>query len=420
MPAETIELVIESLGAGGDGVARTPEGPLYVPFALPGEHVRVKPAGRRGEGRAAELIELITAAPERATPPCRHFGTCGGCALQHFAGPAYLEWKRGLVVTALSHRGLAGIEVRSCVPTPPGSRRRVRLRAARHGSGADLGLNRRRSREIVPLEECPLLRPALAALLAPLARLMASVQIGRRPIEVQLTETQGGVDLWIVDDMPLMPMVRAALVHFADSFDLARVSHGGRWPELVLRRRPATLAFGPASVEPPPSSFLQPSAEGQAAIQALIGEAARGAGRIADLFAGAGTLSLPLATAAAVDAFDADADALSALDAGVRAAAGLRPLRTYRRDLFRRPLQPAEFKGYDAVVLDPPRAGAQAQAEALAASPVELVAAASCNPATFARDARILVDGGFRLDWVAPVDQFLWSPEVELVACFRR
>jgi 23S rRNA (uracil1939-C5)-methyltransferase len=410
----TLELRIVALGAGGDGIAETTEGPVYVPYTLPGERVRARPGPARGSGRAAEVTELLDAAPERVVPPCRHFGICGGCALQHFAAATYLEWKRGLVLTALARRGLTAIAVRPCVATPPGSRRRVRLRALVRGGGASLGLNRRRRHEIVPLSECPLLRPALTALLRPLAGLLPKIVRERRPVDVQLTATNGGVDLWIASDAARDLAADEALAAFAAAHDLARVCWGTE-PETVLRRRPAALRFGPAQVEPPPSTFLQPSAEGEAAILRLAGEALDGAAPVADLFAGAGTLSLPLGAALAVDA---DAPALAALDVGARAVD--RPLETLHRDLFRRPLLAVELADYAAVVLDPPRAGARAQAEALAASSVPTVVMVSCNPASFARDARILVDGGFRLDWIAPIDQFLWSPEVELVARFSR
>jgi len=420
MATERVELEIEALGAGGDGIARDAEGPIYVPFTLPGERVLAALGGRRGEGRTAAPIEVLRAAPERITPACRHFGVCGGCALQHQNRAAYLDWKRDLVVTALTRRGLSDVEVAACIATPPASRRRVRLRAVHGDGGVRLGLNRRRSHEVVALQECPVLRPALAALLAPLRRFLPQVLPRRARAEVQLTETEAGVDLWIAAAAPLRLATREALTGFAEAHDLARLSWGGAELETVVRRRPAAHRFGPALVEPPPTSFLQASALAEAEIVSEVCQAAARAARIADLFAGAGTLSLPLAASAAVTAIDADAAALDALATAARHSAGLKPLTVERRDLFRRPLIAAELAGFDAVVIDPPRAGARAQAQLLAASDVACVIAVSCDPASFARDARILVDGGHRLERVTPIDQFLWSPEVELVACFRK
>lgn len=420
MAARRAELEIQALGAAGDGIARGAAGPIYVPYTLPGERALVELGGRRGEGRAGRSLEILKAAPERVEPPCRHFGICGGCALQHLENAAYLEWKRRLVAAALARRGLQEVEVEPCIATPPASRRRVRLRAILDGGGVRLGLNRRRSHEVVPLEVCPLLRPALAALFAPLRALLPRILPVRSRADVQLTETEGGLDLWIVAAAFLSLAQRQTLTNFAEAHDLARVSWGADEPETVVRRRPATQRFGSVPVEPPPTAFVQASLSAETAIVGLVREAMEGSARVADLFAGAGTLSLPLAWRAMVTAVDADAGALEALVAAARPASELKLLTVQRRDLFRRPLSAPELTGFDAAVFDPPRAGARAQAEMLAVSGIPTLVAVSCDPGSFARDARILVDGGYRLERVTPIDQFLWSPEVELVACFRK
>ncbi len=420
MKPKPVELVVERLGDAGDGIARTADGPVYLPHALPGELVLAEIEGGRGKGQAARVVEVIRPAPTRVAPPCPHFGDCGGCALQHLDGTSYLAWKRERVVLALARRGLEQTAIGPTVATPAASRRRVRLAARRLKQGVVLGFNARRSQRIIDIRSCPVLRPAILALLPALRRLMEALLEAGETVDLQVTETEGGLDLWIVAGREPGLAAREALAAFAETWDLARLSWGERMPEAIIQRRPASIAFGPANVAPSPTAFLQASAEGETAIREVVQAALGGVARIADLFAGAGTLALPLAAGGRVHAVDQDEAALAALTAAAADTPGLQAITTERRDLFRRPLGSGELDRFDAVVLDPPRAGARAQSEAIANSGVAIVAAVSCNPATFARDARILVDGGYRLVETTPIDQFLWSSHVELVGIFRR
>jgi 23S rRNA (uracil1939-C5)-methyltransferase len=404
-----IESVIESLGAQGDGV--TAEG-TFVPFALPGESVRITPSGHR-----ARLDAILSRAPERAEPPCPHFGRCGGCALQHASDRLLAEWKRDLVRRALASRGIEGIEIRPTVTSPPGSRRRATFAARRTRKGALVGFHAPASDEIVPVAACPVTDPALIAALPALAELAETGASRKGAMRLTVTASERGLDVAAEGGKPVGGPMYGQLVATAATRDLARLSWDGE--PLVTRRKPLQR-FGNAWVTPPPGGFLQATREGEAALVAAMREAVGDAAGIADLFAGSGTFALPLAERAEVFAADADAAALAALDEGWRGAEDLRPVRTERRDLWHRPVLPRDLKGFGAVVFDPPRAGARAQVEQLALSEVPRIGAVSCNPATFARDARRLIDGGYRLDWVLPVDQFRWSPHVELAAAFSR
>jgi 23S rRNA (uracil1939-C5)-methyltransferase len=404
-PAEPVEVVVESLGGRGDGIAVRDGRRLFVPLALPGDRVRVRPGAAVEGGFRAEPVAWLERAP-RALPPCPHFGTCGGCALQHLPGDAYAAWIVERIRTALARRGLeAPIEPPRI--SPPGSRRRARLAY----DGRSLGLRARRSRRVVDLAVCPVLRPELEAILSPLRDLLSGLD-GRVP-EVSPTLTDAGIDLLLHAAGAPALADRERLAAFAESLDLARVTWGG---EPIVTRRPPSLRLGPLTVDVPPGAFLQATAEGEKALAAEVARGLEGARRVVDLFAGLGALTLPLLeTGAAIRAVDADSGMIAALRG---AAAGHRVV-AEARDLERRPLQPGELDA-DGVVLDPPRAGARAQAEALARAPVRRLVMASCHPPSFARDARILTGGGWRLQRVVPIAQFLWSAEVELAATFAR
>ncbi len=403
---------IASLGHRGDGVAATPQGPLYAPFTLPGETVEGAPRGDR-----LEDARVLEAAPERVGPVCAHFGACGGCVVQHASDAFLAEWKTALVRDALAARGLEA-ELRAAHVSPQGARRRVALSARRRKSGVALGFHARAGAEIVEIAQCSVAHPAILRARPWLARL--AELIGSRKGASRLTVTQSleGLDVAAEGARPLDATLRAALAALAEAADFARLSLGG---EIVATRRPPAQRFGRARVTPPPGAFLQATEDGEAALVAAAREAVGDARRVVDLFAGSGALGLPLAERAAVRAVEADGAALAALDAGWRMAEGLRAVACETRDLFRRPLLAHEIDAAgDAVVIDPPRAGAAAQTAQIAASRVSRVAAMSCNPATFARDARVLVDAGFRLLWVRPIDQFRWSAHVELAAAFAR
>ena len=415
-PARELELHIDKLGSEGVGVARVEGQVVLVPGALPGERVRARVEG--GHGAVTRLIET---SPFRVEPACRHFGSCGGCALQHLAWQPYLDFKRDLVIEALRRQGFGDAPVGAIVSSPPGSRRRATLEAKRAGGTLLLGFHGRASHHIVDLGECPVLLPELAALLAPLRALLNRLLPAGAGATVQLGAGPDGVDLGLVlpaaPDMALLELLSG----FAEAQDLARLwwRTDGMAPVPAAQRRSIGLRFGTVPVDPPSGGFLQATAVGEAALTAAVVTALAGAERVADLFAGCGTFGLALGQRAELHAVEGDAAALGALTSAARRA-GLGYVTTERRDLEARPLLAAELKRFDAVLFDPPRAGAKAQAIHLAASTVPTVVGVSCNPATFARDARILADGGYRLDSVQPVDQFVWSPHVELVGRFHR
>ena len=402
---------IERIGLRGDGIAETPGGPVFVPFALPGEEVAID-----REGERARLIEIVEPSTERGAPICPHFGTCGGCALQMMSLPATRELKRGFVATALSRAGVAA-EVEATIGVAVASRRRAVLTAVRTAAGVTLGFNERLSNRIVDIALCPVLMPALAGRLDGIRQTIAPLlPVGRR---VRLTAllTRTGLDLDL--DGAAHPGGRAVpdLAAFAGAHGIARISIAG---EPILTLAEPTIEVAGVPLTPPPGAFLQASAEAEAAMSRLVVEHLAKCRRVADLFSGIGTFALALARHAPVRAVEANQPALDALEAALRQARGLKRIGTERRDLFAFPLAAPELAAFDGAVFDPPRAGARAQAEALAASTVPRIAAISCNPATFARDARILNDGGYALKRVVPVDQFVYSAATEVVGLFAR
>ena len=408
-----IEVDIADVGVRGDGVALWQGKRLFVPFALAGERVRAEIVGETGDGIQARLIEVLKPAAERVVPPCRHFGECGGCSLQHLAPGALATWKRERVVVALRQRGVEA-EVAETIAIPPGSRRRAVFAYRRTTGGAVLGFNARASGRIVDQRQCPLLDPRLAGLVEPLRALIAGIVAPGATGDVAVTLTDGGADLCL--DLVEAPCaaVFERLGAFGRAHGLARLSwrRAGRI-ELAAEFRSPFLSVGGIAVVPPPAAFLQASPEGEAAIATCVAAAVGEAFPVADLFCGIGTFALRLAAKGPVQAFDGDAGLIVALERTRRVVCAA-------RDLFQNPLAGPQLRRFKAVVFDPPRAGAKAQAEALAAGGPPVVVAVSCNPATFARDARILIDGGYRADPVVPIDQFPWSAHVEVVARFSR
>lgn len=402
-----MRLTIDRLGHLGDGIA---PGPVYVPRALPGEVVE----GAVADGRM-DAPAIVTPSPDRRRAPCRHYATCGGCALMHATDAFVAEWKAGIVTAALAAQGLAA-PIRAVHTSPERSRRRATFAGRRTKKGAIVGFHGRASGTLVDLADCHVILPGLMAALPALRRITELGGSRKGELTLTLTATEGGLDVAVSGGKPLESTLFSSLAQLAGEADVARLSWDGA---VVAAVRPARQRFGPALVTPPPGAFLQATKEGEAALLALVREATGSARRVADLFAGAGTFSLPLAERAEVHAAESDPDMLAALSAAARATPGLRRVTTEARDLFRRPLLPDDLARFDAVVLDPPRAGAEAQTERLAQSGVPLIAAVSCNPVTFARDARILSQAGYRLDWVQVIDQFRWSTHVELVARFR-
>jgi 23S rRNA (uracil1939-C5)-methyltransferase len=407
-----LEVRIERLGAQADGLAQGPDGPLFVPFTLPDELVKV--AAEPGVPRA-EALAILEPSPERIAPVCQYFGTCGGCALQHMEAHAYLAWKREQVIAALASRALeAPVEEVRAVPLA--SRRRAAFTLGRTARGVAFGYRGARSHAIVDIAACPVLSPAIAGRLPQFKSALAPLLGGRREARVTVTETNQGLDV-VVEGIRPSAGLFAKLAATGVSLGAARITVDGE--TVVLAGEPSVTLSG-TQVRLPPGAFLQASRESETVLVGLVKEGVGRGKRVADLFAGIGTFTFALAGSAEVDAFEQDEEAIAALGQAARTTPKLKPVRTFSRDLFRAPLSARELARYDAVVLDPPRAGAKALAETLAASQVPKVVMVSCNPGTCARDLRILVDGGYRITRVVPVDQFLFSPHVELVAVLER
>jgi 23S rRNA (uracil1939-C5)-methyltransferase len=408
-------LVIDHVGHRGDGVAFADGQSVFVPYALGGETVEVEPVAGHPDRRHLSLVERASA--ERIAPFCRYFGRCGGCAIQHWQAEPYRAWKRQIVIDTLKH---AGIEcgIGELVDAHGAGRRRITVHARRGGDGElRVGFAAASSHAIVAIDDCPILDPGLHGALDAARALAEVLNSTGKPLDIQFTAASSGLDVDVRGSGPLPSKMIAALSGIAERHRLARLTRHG---ELVLMRTPPTVTIGPARVTLPPGSFLQATAAGEEALAALVGEYCRRAKHIADLFCGVGPFALRLAAKSRISAFDTDAGAVTALRKAATSTPGLKPIKAENRDLFRRPLMPPELRDYDTVVFDPPRQGAQAQVRQLALSKIPVVIAVSCNVATFARDARILIDGGYGIEGVTPVDQFRHTPHVELVARFAK
>lgn len=413
-PGPPTELLIQGVGGEGDGVAA---GPVFVPFSLPGERVRAQ-----GSGDRRELMDVLEPSPQRIEPVCPHFFACGGCALQHWDHAAYLAWKVQRLVGTLGRERIE-TEILPPFAAQPGTRRRVALHA-RQGSreAARLGYKARKSWDLVNIDVCPIADPRIQSAIPALKRMAAPLfehPKSAPTLHVTLSDTGLDIDITGVEAKSggLSADARMTLAERAAAADVARVTLAG---EMAYMARMPQVRLGPARVSLPPGSFLQATPQAEAVMTAFVGEAAAGAHRIADLYCGVGTFTFRLAEVAPVYAADFTPEAIAALTAGVATAPGLKGVTAEARDLVRRPVLSQELKHVDVAVFDPPRAGAAEQTAELAASTVARVIAVSCNPATFVRDARTLIDAGFRLERVLPVDQFLWSPHVELVGVFER
>ncbi|MGR9134647.1 class I SAM-dependent RNA methyltransferase [Rhizobium leguminosarum] len=416
MSTETV--TIEKLGAQGDGIASSAGGPVYVPFSLPGETVAIARVKSQGT-----IMSITTPSPDRQEPPCRHFGpdgvngTCGGCTLQHMADAPYRAFKRQLVIDALKSKGLTP-EVGEIVPARPGERRRVVFAARKTEKDMLVGFNQAESHHIVAIEECPISSAGIIARLPAIRAIAASLANSAEPFRVTVLETLSGLDISVDEVKKLSdPQRRKAIETALGLRGIARVSLNG---EILVEPSKPMVEFGGVQVSPPPGSFTQATKPAEEAMAELVIAHAGKAKRIADLFAGSGTFSLRLARIGRVHAVEAEAKALAALDHAARNTQGLKPVTVEKRDLFRRPLMTQEFKPYDAVVFDPPRAGAEFQCQELARSGVKKIVAVSCNPLTLARDLAILVEGGYRITQVTPIDQFLWTSHVEVVATLEK
>ena len=418
-----LEVVVEALGAKGDGLTSCDGRPFFLAQTVPGDRVLARITGERGGGFRGEVIELLEEGPNRANPPCPYFGPCGGCALQHLAEDAYAAWKQEQLSVALQRKDLVPEILHPLLRVSPGRRRRITWSAVRTSQSLELGYYGRESHRIADIDACLLVTPALQELLAPLRVLLLGLLRIQDEVRVTVTETSTGLYLVIEARHSLELEDREALAAFAETADLARVSWsaGRETPEPVVQRREPILTFGGVAVVPPPGGFVQPTAEGEALlVERVMAAVPAGAETAADLYAGCGTFTFPLAAQLQVYAAEGAEDALAALEAAARRSDRAGRVQAEVRDLARFPVQADELSGGDVVVFDPPRSGAREQAAEIAASGVPKVIAGSCNPTTFARDARTLVDAGYRLTEATPIDQFPWSGHLELVAVFQR
>ncbi|MFT8245436.1 class I SAM-dependent RNA methyltransferase [Roseomonas sp. BN140053] len=421
-----VEATVTRMGSGGDGVATLPDGgSAFLPFVLPGERVLARPTGRRAGTVLAEATAILAPSPERVAPPCPHFGTCGGCALQHWDLGRYAAWKRQRLVEALQRAGFPDPAVAPIAPCPPRTRRRADLAIRRGPEGIAIGFHARGEGRVVDMRHCDVLDPRLFALLEPLRELLGRLRGFRRDGSALFNLLDTGPDLLLRTDAPLTTADRQALAGFGVAQGLPRIAwaQGDGVPETAAQSGGVAITLGDTAVAPAPGAFLQATPEGEAAIVAAVlaglPDDLPPRARIADLYAGVGTLSFPLAARARVDAFEGEAQAVAALTAAAHRAGAPR-VTPKRRDLARQPLPPAELAAYAAAVLDPPFAGAPEQAPLLARSTVTRVIYVSCNPSALSRDAALFARAGWRLERATPVDQFIWSPHLESVVVLAR
>jgi 23S rRNA (uracil1939-C5)-methyltransferase len=406
------QLEIQRLGQWGAGIAAGEEGSIYVPYALSGDTILADVTGERGR-----LVEIIVPSPDRIAAFCPYYARCGGCAVQALAPGPYVAWKRGLLGQALRYVGLE-IEVGALIDAHGLGRRRATFHARYNARGkVSVGFMQARAHDVVDLDLCPILAPQMRGALAAAHAIAAALRAKRKPLDISVAASLTGLDIDIRGHGALTPTETKTLIQIAEAEDLARISnHGLR----LIERRAPVLRIGKAEVAPPSGAFLQATEAGEETLAIKVCASLAGAHRVADLFAGIGTFALRLAEKAQVHAVDSDAAALMALMKAARAVPTHQPVTIETRDLFRQPLGKDEMARFDAVVFDPPRAGAAAQARALAESAVPLVVAVSCNAHSFARDAALLVAGGYQIESVTPFDQFRHSPHVETIGLFRR
>jgi 23S rRNA (uracil1939-C5)-methyltransferase len=411
--ADALVVEIERLGARGEGIAHHDGRTLYVAATLPGELVSLTET----DSGHVTPEKIVQPSPDRVDPVCRHFGTCGGCQLQHMAEQPYLDWKRDLVIEAFAARGMA-VSPRPVHAVGPVARRRAVLTAIRRDTHTSIGFHAARSHDLVAIEECPVMVPEIVRALPTIARIAGALAEGDQPVRVTILAANNGLDVACESGGRHLPP-RTIAAH-ADAIAKARIARLCVDGAPVLVNAMPIVQLGKARVAPPPGCFVQASLAAEAALVGAALDAVGKSKRIADLFCGIGTFTFHLAQKARVLAIDSDKASIAALETAARGTPGLKPIEVRRRDLFSDPLSPLELAAFDAVVFDPPRAGAAAQAAALARSKVKTVVAVSCNPATLARDVRMLVDGGYKLVSVTPVDQFVYSAHIEAVAVLRR
>ncbi|AQT46840.1 class I SAM-dependent RNA methyltransferase [Bartonella choladocola] len=405
------EVVIDHVGVAGDGVAKTKHGAVYVPFALPHEVANI--AVENGHGT---IIALKKSSPERVEAKCRHFEACGGCALQHWADDPYQMWKRSLVVEALEGRKIT-TDVEPVIPCEPHTRRRMILTARVTPKGQIVGFNRYQSHDVIAIEECPVSRPELVDELAAIRSLAALLANYAKEIRINVTLAENGIDVALEGCKINDEKLRQRLVEEGLKQSFIRLTADG---EIIIEKERPELHFGSATVELAAGGFLQATKEAEEFMASLVMQGLKKAKNAADLFSGAGTFTFRMAEKMKVHAVENDDSALKSLDRAYRQSVGLKTVTYEKRDLFRRPLLPRELEAFDGLVFDPPRAGAEEQAREIAKMNIPHVVAVSCNPVTMSRDLSILVEGGYTIEKLVPIDQFLWSPHVEAVALLKK
>jgi len=436
-PGGSVEIVIETLGQQGDGVANWQGEQVFIPFTLPGERVETTMPARQGSGQRARLLRVVEPAANRVAPPCRHHGLCGGCALQHLAADDYRRWKVDTVTTTLAQRGIELDATPQQVFVPAGTRRRAVFAVIGTKNGPAVGFHRAASHDVVDLQQCELLTPALFALIGALRETLRGALAIGETWDVLATECRNGIDILVTAKAAPSNTQRFAWADLAQislpqadgKTGITRITwlveKRGAVPEPIAQHAVPQVAFADVLVDLPPQSFLQPSAAGEAALREAVLAGIGDTQIVADLYAGCGTFSFPLARQQGekgrrVIAVEGAKASVAALNQAAKRGLVSDRVSATSQDLDDAPLMAEQLKKIQAVVFDPPRAGARSQSEQIARSALALAVGVSCNPATFARDARILIDGGFRLTDLTIVDQFIWSAHVELVAVFRR
>ncbi|MCF8474132.1 MAG: hypothetical protein K9G26_05480 [Emcibacter sp.] len=416
-----MRIKIDHIGAGGDGVAMGSDGPIYVPYAVDGDDIEIK-----FKGKQAHISHIHTPSSYRTTPKCKHFGRCGGCALQHVSPDYYISWKQKQIKLALGHRGFEDITILPPEISKLGSRRRARFSVLGQGKGIALvGFSEKSSHNIVNVTECPVLDPKILALTDDLRKFLGKALAKNQKMAIQVNLADNGLD--IVFEMAGEPdlEMRMDSAAFADVQDIARICWLDTrlkkpFNEILCERRKPYVTFDGRQVYIPSGAFLQATKEGEEALSGYVKHALKNVGKIVDIFSGCGTFAIALISDHGVHAVDGNLEMVTALKNSANRMGRIRNLTTEVRDLFLRPLLVHELKNYDGVVIDPPRAGAREQIEEIAKSDIKNIVMISCNPATFARDARRLVDGGFIMGDILPVDQFLYAAHLEVVASFSR
>ena len=405
------EYIVDRLGQLGDGIIDTPNGEIFAPFTLPGEHIE----GNVENGRV-NSPKIIKPVSDRIKPACKHFKSCGGCSLQHASDTVISDWKIRKTQDALSQVNLHP-EFRPIINSKAGSRRRATFAAKRTKKGALVGFHGRASDVIIKISECPISDPILLSGMPAFSQFAILGSSRKAILRISATVSENGLDVKIDNGKKLSATEISKFAQICNQFKILRLMWND---DVIAQSNPPSQKMGLADVIPPSGAFLQATKSGEAALIKTVLEIIGPSKRVVDLFAGCGTFALPISSKATVHALEGDVNMIAALDSGWRAAGGLHDIKSETRDLFRRPLMPDEFKKIDAIVIDPPRAGAVSQVVEIAKANVGRIAFVSCNPATFARDASILCNNGYNLDWVQVIDQFLWNPHIELVAQFTK